>query len=83
MAANKHLIGQGIGFSPGSVKFVIWDGLAAATVVAARHIIGLGIGLQPGAPSFYVLGGLGPNAGGATPVERRWAHVWVGIGIRI
>jgi len=27
MANTKHLIGQGIGFSPGSVKYVVTDGL--------------------------------------------------------
>ena len=83
MADVKHLIGQGIGFTPGSVKFIIMDGLQSQPLTAARHFINRGIGGAPGSVAPFILDGLTTNAGGPAAIERRWSTVWIAVGIRI
>ncbi len=36
MASNKHLIGQGIGFSPGTIAFIVRDGLGSGAEVVVE-----------------------------------------------
>ncbi len=65
MADVKHLIGQGIGFSPGSVAFIVRDGLGAqaAPVIVTPFILGRH---APGVPASG-------RAAAATTVSGRFA----------
>ena len=36
MASNKHLIGQGIGFSPGTIAYIVRDGLGSGPEIVVE-----------------------------------------------
>lgn len=74
--AVKNIIGPGVGFTPGSPKYIVTRGFDHGTqaVSSLKELIAPGIGFSPGSVRFIVTRGLrhgdAPPAGAAFTPQR-------------